>query len=284
MRPRSSFNLKDRSDVLTLRTKHRIVGSLIGSLPRNPQQNIFFSMPLSLLPEEVYVLVQEGLCNLYRDDEAHSPPTSKEIAEFDAAERAWAMDVRNKRLEAAAAERSKRFRPEVRALAEAADVASGPSATEVDSVLFSEVSEDPAADTVGQKRTTASDSLLSRVKTSSADLPWYRPAPAAKSAFPWPKREQECNRAAVFYDLWKRGLFLSSGSKFGANYLAYPGDPLRYHSHFTVTVVGPCTKIPLVDIVTLGRLGTVVKKNRLVAIASEEGPPKYYSTEWTGWS
>lgn len=31
--------------------------------------------------------------------------------------------------------------------------------------------------------------------------------------------------------------FVTDGSKFGADYLVYPGDPMLYHAQFTVRVV-----------------------------------------------
>ena len=41
-----------------------------------------------------------------------------------------------------------------------------------------------------------------------------------------PSRIQQCRKLA-FFDLWRRGFFLTDGSKFGADFLTYPGDPIR---------------------------------------------------------
>jgi tRNA splicing endonuclease len=35
----------------------------------------------------------------------------------------------------------------------------------------------------------------------------------------------KCLRRDVFADLWERGFYLTDGFKFGADFLAYPGDP-----------------------------------------------------------
>lgn len=43
-------------DLKVLRTKHRIIGAMVGSLEAQPLQNIFYGMPLALLPEEVCLL------------------------------------------------------------------------------------------------------------------------------------------------------------------------------------------------------------------------------------
>ena len=47
-------------DVRSLRVKHNICGSLTGTLPGITQQNVFLGLPLSLMPEEVVLLVENG--------------------------------------------------------------------------------------------------------------------------------------------------------------------------------------------------------------------------------
>ena len=44
-----------------LREEHRIVGSLVGSLPAHPHQNIHLGLPLQLSKEEVTLLLELGL-------------------------------------------------------------------------------------------------------------------------------------------------------------------------------------------------------------------------------
>jgi tRNA splicing endonuclease len=51
------------------------------------------------------------------------------------------------------------------------------------------------------------------------------------------KQQSMCRRLA-FSDLWHRGFFLTDGAKFGADFLAYPGDPARYHAQNVVVCVG----------------------------------------------
>jgi tRNA splicing endonuclease len=41
----------------------------------------------------------------------------------------------------------------------------------------------------------------------------------------------------AFDDLYKRGFYVTSGIKFGGDFLAYPGDPIRYHAQYVVRVV-----------------------------------------------
>ena len=54
----SSLALLDAS---VLRSQHRICGVLAGTLPQAAQQNLFLGMPLLLLPEEVVLLLEQGM-------------------------------------------------------------------------------------------------------------------------------------------------------------------------------------------------------------------------------
>jgi len=54
------------------------------------------------------------------------------------------------------------------------------------------------------------------------------------------------------------------GLRFGCHYNAYPGDPLRYHSHFAATGMGWDDEFTLLDIVGGGRLATGTKKAYMI--------------------
>ena len=62
------FLVWSADDVYTLRTKHRICGALIGSLVRKPWQSSICSLPLVLLPEEVYVCVKHDIARVLDSD------------------------------------------------------------------------------------------------------------------------------------------------------------------------------------------------------------------------
>jgi len=87
----------------------------------------------------------------------------------------------------------------------------------------------------------------------------------------------------VFEDLWMRGYFISNGSKFGGNFLVYPGDPLLFHAHFIVIVVEPCEIISPLDIVSYGRLGVSVKKMSVLAsVDPHDSKVYYFPIDWQG--
>lgn len=85
------------------------------------------------------------------------------------------------------------------------------------------------------------------------------------------------NEAGAFY--------LTPGLRFGGQFVAYPGDPLRYHSHHIVTGFGYDEKFKVMDIIGGGRLGTAVKKTWFVGGRNdEEGPDGEFhgfSVEWS---
>lgn len=48
-------------DWYDLRTRHRLLGSLVGSLPTAPRQENHNGLPCLLLPEEVRIIVESGI-------------------------------------------------------------------------------------------------------------------------------------------------------------------------------------------------------------------------------
>ena len=55
----------------------------------------------------------------------------------------------------------------------------------------------------------------------------------------FPATEAERDRFLVFRDLQARGFRITGGSKFGADFLLYPGDPTLYHAQFCVRLAPP---------------------------------------------
>ncbi|KAF0747145.1 hypothetical protein AaE_007842, partial [Aphanomyces astaci] len=73
-------------------------------------------------------------------------------------------------------------------------------------------------------------------------------------------------RHRVFQDLWEKGLYITSGSKFGGDFLIYDADPLTTHAKAIVLVA----ESPIVCASALAgfcRLARAVKKSWVVAFA-----------------
>ena len=123
-----------------------------------------------------------------------------------------------------------------------------------------------------------SPELLKIMSNMKEDYSWH---------FPNTKEEKE--RYAIYYDLWKKGYFISNGSKFGGDFLVYPGDPLQYHAHYVIIVVSFQFQLSYHDIISYGRLGVTVKKTPVIASVrfySDEKPYEnqinYFSVDWQG--
>lgn len=97
----------------------------------------------------------------------------------------------------------------------------------------------------------------------------------------------------LFRYLHSRGYFHMPGLRFGCNYSVYPGDPLRYHSHFLATGMDWDRKFDLLDVVGGGRLGTGTKKAYMIggedpdaavqgedALSEKKDSVRAFSIEW----
>ncbi|KAG5650872.1 hypothetical protein H0H81_010715 [Sphagnurus paluster] len=131
------------------------------------------------------------------------------------------------------------------------------------------------------------------IPASSSSLDWYDANSSsyvtlsrAREAGIWdyPSNLQERAKCGVFRSLWEQGYFMGGGIKFGGDYLVYPGDPLRYHSHFAASVLdSPVSSLRPMEIVARGRLGTATKKAHLLCGWDDEKKHVSYLTiEWAG--
>lgn len=152
------------------------------------------------------------------------------------------------------------------------------------------------------------------IEPRSDSFAWYDPdrpgvsfssleAAASAGVWSYPQTTLQETRCRVFEDLWRRGFYMGGGMRFGGDFLVYPGasascsaryvpaslipqcsagDPLRYHSHFTLTVLStPTTTIMPLDLVAYGRLATAVKKAHLLGTWDDEKKAaEYTSLEW----
>ncbi|KAI4682459.1 uncharacterized protein J4E88_005349 [Alternaria novae-zelandiae] len=100
------------------------------------------------------------------------------------------------------------------------------------------------------------------------------PPPAVPDSYP------------LFRYLHSKGYYHMPGLRFGCHYNVYPGDPLRYHSHFAATGLGWDQKFDLLDVVGGGRLGTGTKKAYMIGgenpevDAKENESVRAFSVEW----
>ncbi|KDE06053.1 hypothetical protein MVLG_03607 [Microbotryum lychnidis-dioicae p1A1 Lamole] len=310
----------DVRDLQTLRVNHHICGALSGTLPQVGQQNVFLGIPLLLLPDETVLLVRNNLAVLIDDRAAHHPPTTEQATHYDF-QRQSAIQAQQKHIRQFEQEKkvkmahlfkdkiekkrllkSEKNQP-VETRANDEEVASAEIQAEigvwqlnVPDLEPNGRSKSPVASTSSAPTREANEDLSGvpytiMIQGSSTDAPWHDPAwasyltlEAAKEAGVWdyPTNQLQQSRSNVFEDLWRKGHFMGGGLRFGGDFLVYPGDPLRYHSHFTLTVLSSLDqKIMPLDLISYGRLATAVKKAHLLASWDEkEDKVEYFSLEW----
>lgn len=276
-------------DIAKLRVEQHICGILVGTLPGIQQQNVFLGPPLLLLPEEAWVLVEQGIAEFVDLNNARLP-TSDEISSYHQhklqeirkeAEETKARNSKEPKLSEKDIQKREQKRQErAAAKAKAGLVVDTDSAFTPSPPIAIKEEEAKLPNTFTITVPATSDYTFDQHNDVYADLD------SAKKANVWtyPHNELELSKCRVFKDLWQRGMFMGDGIRFGGHLLVYPGDPLRYHSHFTVTVLESMTStIKPIDIVALGRLGTTVKKVHLLASYNDKTDKvDYISLEWAG--
>jgi tRNA-splicing endonuclease subunit Sen34 len=280
-----------------LRREHHICGVLIGTIPQVPQQNVFLGLPLQLMPEEARLLVEKGLTYVVDDALAHE----RGLAEASAARRRqYLTQLRRKgtdiaNIQAEAKERSraialsksrsgllKRLDEKSESRIEESSLNTIDSATE--EILFD-------TPTPSEQASTDSSSISSFGVTPATSTSLLTPPPSPPSTGDLPEVPDSY---PLFKHLHSKGYFISPGLRFGCQYLVYPSDPLRFHSHFLASHVGWNEELDLMDIVGGGRLGTGVKKGYLIGgsekkekqgagdVDEDDNTVRTFSIEWAG--
>lgn len=82
-----------------------------------------------------------------------------------------------------------------------------------------------------------------------------------------PRTRAERERCAAFEALHDEGFYLTSGAKFGSDYLAYPGDPILFHAHYTVRVIPWDAVVHPLVLAATTRMSHAARKNFVMACA-----------------
>jgi tRNA-splicing endonuclease subunit Sen34 len=286
------YLLFDTNAVTYLRRAYNICGVLIGSIPQIPQQNVFLGLPVELLPEEAKILVRKGAAYIvdtaawhqekfstikgadrrkYLDSFRSEGRRAQQTAEENAQERVARGLARQALMKAAKKPLPSTTTTDV----SLTDIDTCKSA-DVDSILFD------CAGMTTPSATINSASLYTVTPTSTyaslhlAPDSLIQPDPPVPASYP------------LFAHLHALSYFITPGLRFGCDYTVYPGDPLRFHSHFLAVGYDWDEDIPLMDLIGGGRLGTGVKKGFLIGgkgptESTEDGMGvRIFCIEWGG--
>uniref|UniRef100_A0A672Y788 tRNA-splicing endonuclease subunit Sen34 n=1 Tax=Sphaeramia orbicularis TaxID=375764 RepID=A0A672Y788_9TELE len=226
-----------------------LVGALVGSLARVPRQNGRMGRPLQLLQEEQRLLGEQG--NLYLTLLCQEVQQHEEFQQRSYEEQT-VLALEDKK----------------------------------SSLLRSKhVALRGHLETLDHHFTFPRSGLAVQLSTARAGLtycPEDRVYLQADRSPRGPVSPQSEAKYQVFRDLRGRGFYLTSAGKFGGDFLVYPGDPLRFHSHFIAICLSLDESMCLLDVLTVARLGSNVKKTVLLCSATPEGGVVYTSLQWSG--
>ena len=262
--------LYDVHVITWLRQKYNILGVLIGTLPQIPSQNVFLGLPLELLPEEARLLVERRIAYVVDDMHCHrkglDSETSSKMEELRATLRKEGLEIANdiqKKKQARTQQAMRRVGAS--ATTETASRASAGDVLHLQGDL-------PEETLFSEQQSPEERSRLSPSRPSTDDLrPWAITPATSTSFLPLPSVSTtpslpKVNRSSyyLFKHLHDRGYFMTPGLRFGCQFSVYPGDPLRFHSHFLAVSAQWDEEIDLLHLVGGGRLGTGVKKGWMV--------------------
>lgn len=269
----------DIEDLKILREKYHICGTLTGIVPQVPQQNVFMGLPLELMPEDVVYLLERGICYLVDDFHLHNDILSCFTEEDRQKILQCHRDREQKQIETYKEDTWKKRQKALEQKGMTKDLKSKED-------FFKSLSGSVLAGVSYETPTTSNDLASYKVFESryreQTGLGQYhlidQPTIASYNIYKY---------------MYSKGYFLSPGLRFGGQFLAYPGDPLRFHSHFIAIGYEWDEEFKILDIVGGGRLGTAVKKCWVVGAAQprdvivgtkgqDEEEFKAYSVEWAG--
>lgn len=246
-----------------------VIGALVGSLARQPRQNVRLGRPLELMQEEALLLEETSAATASlhtqecEDEEVHS----QAVRQYEAGQ-----ESSYKEQCALALEDKKTV---LRRIMQEKDNGSDDSGNAVRDRLT-------ALDQGFSFPRSAMAVQLCTARSGFSQCPEERSF--LSTDWPMPRDERLETRFRVYRDLRSKGYYLTSAGKFGGDFLVYPGDPLRFHAHFIALCMPIDEQISICDILAIARLGSNVKKTVLLCspqMGKDEGCVVYSSLQWS---
>lgn len=304
------FYIWNAQDVVCVREDHRIVGMLVGSLPRLPRQNVQLGLPLQLSVYEARLLLDKGLAQLYDVSDQLSEPTSEDVAAFEASRQRLYIE----QLEACKQSRQDMMMKNLerivdgkrKKMLQARKAVHGDGDGDGDVDKDSKRRRKKKLKKISGEHRTAEDNSDEeqmqaeiRQQIENVEVPVSLPDKAVcvqihtaeircrkncSSTTEWrfPMSSTDTLKYHVFSYFWEKGYFLTAGGKFGGDFLVYPGDPSRFHSFYIAVCIEHDKSLSVLDLVSLGRLGTSVKKTTVLCSVDNEGQVHCTSLQWSG--
>ena len=268
-----NYYVWDACDALRLRREFRIIGFHVGCVPAASLQPNTCGLPLQLMQEELGLLVFLRAASITRID--RSKPEASLLQDFAHYRNRIASDYLSLSLEEKAHQILKN---------KDSIIAKYRMKETNDKAKSDEEIIEERMDTIikGENR---NDKAPVQVHTSCPFKPFIVDTAV-------PKSHLFDIKYHVYKDLWDRGFFITSGSKFACDFLVYESDPVICHSKFMVVCLdcslkGSSLKDSLSSQIK-GRLSVQVNKRLVFAFVkmssceSENVPIEYEELSWKG--
>ncbi|KAH8307169.1 hypothetical protein KR044_006361 [Drosophila immigrans] len=254
----------DADDYMELRTKHRIMGALVGTANSKGWSCSEAALPVELTKCETQLLIEEGIADLVSKSEAlTAPPTDEMLHAFKTQFEAVLMA----QADALKAEKLRETERHVGKILQG----------KRNKLLKQGKHDEAAALTADDVLEEIAKSVVFEPQNALVELPCSHMTNHSGRLCSDPVYDSASLKFRVFRDLWRRGKFVSSGEAFGADFLVYPGDPLIYHaSHIVIIQDTPAIR-PL-ELICKVRLSVIVNKSCVFAYEEPEGSKIVYQT------
>lgn len=261
----------EHADAFWLRDSCGIVGAMVGGVATFKQQNAVHGLPLQLSPEEVTLAIEKGWVTL----EAPVMDDSLRVRNLQDA-----STLRQKKRKTRGGYRHDDSDSEDDDEHHAVDVNDVDGNAEAAPTAWQyalangtalEIPLTPNDALAAERPVGTADQVEERTEDVNSIANQRQTSPEATVSWSFPCTTEERHRYIVFKDLHARGFRLTGGSKFGADYLVYPGDPTVYHAQLCVRLAPPETPILPALLAAACRGSFQARKHLLMASVTEDG-------------
>ena len=261
-----------------------ICGILTGTLPSATQQNVFLSVPLRLMPEEAMWLYINGHAHF----KALPGPTATAVERLLEEESEEICKAAEERLQQSFKLQREYKLEQHRKKLEQLGINQPSKEEHLDSARQSKETKLMEASLFIETPTMST--ILTKINDKFGD----EQAKIDRILCILVAQFSNWDNYLLFQALKNEGYVLSPGARFGGKYIAYPGDPLRFHSHLVIRDALHYKNEPLdfLELAAGARLGTTVKKLWVIGAPTRESDAhdsaksqdnvSFYSVEWAG--
>ena len=284
---RNNVFIWNAEDWLKLRRDHRIVGELIGCLPKKPRQEVLCGLPLLLQSEEVSFLLEKNIARLVQYSYFKNPPSDSLKQAFEEyrstlyiEQEKYLRDERKKQVIGMMDKIIEGKKRKILGIETRKKKAKKPLDPKIQETLDNiEINKQDLLEEE-MARLPKLDKNDALVQTHTK-YPWSDKDDIEVVEWKYPTNYKQRLRDKTFKDLWERGYYVTSGEKFGGDFLVYPGDPIMFHSQFIILCKDKSDEIPITELSAQCRTACHVRKTQVYAYFSEDqNNVRYQSFQW----